>query len=134
MRKVTSQKSKFAHLISALPLFIVDKVANILGAVPEHESYSSFKEFKRTGRLDEDLKRELFNNVTKYDWALSQLLRYMKNRLGRYTMAEPILLDLWLDCSPSTVTQNLVLMSEIKPLDQLIDSVDRIFKPTLHTR
>lgn len=66
------------------------------GAVPEHESYSSFKEanLKRTGRLDENLKRELFNNVTKYDRALSQLLRYIKSRLGKYTMAEPILRDL----------------------------------------
>lgn len=48
---------RFAHLVPTLPPPIIDKVADILEAVREHEPYSNFKEaiIKCTGHADEDL-------------------------------------------------------------------------------
>lgn len=102
--KVTSQKSKYAHLVQALTPSIINEIAHILEAVPEHEPYSSFKEaiLKRTGHSDEDLICELFNNVTRDD-------------LGKHAMAKLILQDLCLDLPPTV----LAPMSENTPLTQL---------------
>lgn len=125
-RNVTSKKSKFAKLVQALSLSIVDEV--------EHEPYSRLKEtlLKHTDRSDKDLIKQLFNNVTRDNETLSQLLHFMKSRLGKHTMAEPSLRGLWLDCLPSTVKQILAPVSENIPLDQLADSIDNIFAKIDH--
>lgn len=129
VRKITSQQTRFVNVIQALPPSVVDEVADILENVPEENPYSCLRDaiLKRTGRSDEDLLRELFSNVTRGDRTPSQLLRFMKSRLGRHSMAEPVLRGLWMDRLPVTVTQILAPMQDNTPLDQLADSADRIF-------
>lgn len=82
IQKITSQK--ITYLVPASPLSIVDELADLLESIAENEPYSYLKEaiLKRTGRRDEDLLRE-FNNVTRDDRTPSQLLWYMKSRLGK---------------------------------------------------
>ncbi|CAE1243913.1 unnamed protein product [Acanthosepion pharaonis] len=100
VRRITDQKTKFGHVVAVLPPAIVDEVSDFLEAVPEVEPYA------RTP---------------------SQLLRYMKSRLSKNTMADSILKSLWLDRLPTTITQILAPMSENTSIDQLADAADRIF-------
>ena len=128
-RKITSQATKFATLVPALPPSIVEEVADILDSVPEHEPYTHLKEaiLKRTGCSDEKALRRLFRNVTIRDRTPSQLLRPMKTTLGQHKMAEPILRGLWMEKLPSIITQILAPMVGYLSLDQLADSADKIF-------
>ncbi|CAE1266126.1 unnamed protein product [Acanthosepion pharaonis] len=81
---------------------------------------------KRIGRSDEELLRELFTHVTRGDRTPSQLLRFMRSRLGKHSMSESILRELWMDKLPATITQILASIADNTPLDQLGNSADRI--------
>ncbi|CAE1256052.1 unnamed protein product [Acanthosepion pharaonis] len=107
---------------------------SFLEAVPEVEPYARLKEaiLRRMGRTEESLIRKLFSNLTCDGRTPSQLLRYMKSRLGKNTMADSILKSLWLDRLPTTITQILAPMSENTPIDQLADAADRIFSQLDH--
>ncbi|CAE1321593.1 unnamed protein product [Acanthosepion pharaonis] len=102
---------------------VVDEVADILEHVPEQELYTRLKEaiLKRTGRSDEELLRELFTHVTRGDRTPSQLLRFMRSRLGKHSMAESILRELWMDKLPTTITQILAPIADNTPLDQIYE-------------
>ncbi|CAE1258177.1 unnamed protein product [Acanthosepion pharaonis] len=128
VRKITSQQAKFVNVVQVLPPSVVDEVADILEHVPEQEPYTRLKEaiLKRTGRSDEELLRELFTHVTRGDRTPSQLLRFMRSRLGKHSMAESILRELWMDKLPTTITQILAPIADNTPLDQLANSADRI--------
>ncbi|CAE1277608.1 unnamed protein product [Acanthosepion pharaonis] len=134
VRKISDQKTKFGHVVTALPPTIVDEVSDFLEAVPEVEPYTQLKEdiLRRMGRTEEALIRELFSDLTRDGRTPSQLLRFMKSRLGKNIMADPILKSLWLDRLPTTITQILAPMSENTPLDQLADAADRIFSQLDH--
>ncbi|CAE1231487.1 unnamed protein product [Acanthosepion pharaonis] len=129
VRRITDQKTKFGHVVAVLPPAIVDEVSDFLKAVPEVEPYARLKEaiLRRMGRTEESLIRELFSNLTFDGRTPSQLLRYMKSRLGKNTMADSILKSLWLDRLPTTITQILAPMSENTSIDELADAADRIF-------
>ncbi|CAE1251577.1 unnamed protein product [Acanthosepion pharaonis] len=128
VRKITSQQAKFVNVVQVLPPSVVDEVADILEHVPEQEPYTRLKEaiLKRTGRSDEELLRELFTHVTRGDRTPSQLLRFARSRLGKHSMAESILRELWMDKLPTTITQILAPIADNTPLDQLANSADRI--------
>ncbi|CAE1297561.1 unnamed protein product [Acanthosepion pharaonis] len=128
VRRITSQQAKFANVVQVLPPSVVDEVADILEHVPEQEPYTRLKDaiLKRTGRSDEELLRELFTHVTRGDRTPSQLLRFMRSRLGKHSMAESILRELWMDKLPTTITQILAPIADNTPLDQLANSADRI--------
>ncbi|CAE1318276.1 unnamed protein product [Acanthosepion pharaonis] len=128
VRRIASQQSKFTNIVQVLPPKVVDEVADILENVPEQEPYTRLKDaiLKRTGRSDEDLLWELFTHVTRGDRTPSQLLRFMRSRLRKHSMAKSILRELWMDKLPTTITQILAPIAENTPLDQLADSADRI--------
>ncbi|CAE1230931.1 unnamed protein product [Acanthosepion pharaonis] len=134
VRKITDQKAKFGHVVAVLSPAIVDEVSDFLEAVPEVEPYARLKEAirRRMGRTEETLICELFSNLTYECRIPSQLLRFMKSRLGKNTMADTILKSLWLDRLPTTNAQILAPMSENTPLDQLADAADRIFSQLDH--
>lgn len=71
---------------------------------------------KRTGRSDEDMIRELFNNVTRDDQTPSRLLYFMKNCLEKHSSVtnSPGPVVGWLF---STVTQILDPMIGNTPLN-----------------
>ncbi|CAE1296638.1 unnamed protein product [Acanthosepion pharaonis] len=121
VRKITSQQAKFVNVVQVLPPSVVDEVADILEHVPEQEPYTRLKEaiLKRTGRSDEELLRELFTHVTRGDRTPSQLLRFMRSRLGKHSMAESILRELWMDKLPTTITQILAPIADNTPLDHI---------------
>lgn len=129
VRRITGQRVKYGHIASVLPPPIVEVVSDLLETVPEHDPYTVLKEtiLKRTGRSEEALIRELFSNITRDDRTPTQLLRFMRSRLGKNVMAEPILKNMWIDRLPPTVTQILAPMSEDTPLDQLAEAADRIY-------
>ena len=129
IRKITSQAIKFGALVPPLPPSIEVEVADILESVPEHKPYTHLKEaiLKRTGCSDEESLRGLFRNVTIGDRIPSQLLRHMKTTLGQHKMAEPIIRGLWIEKLPSIITQILAPMVGNLSLNQLADSVDKIF-------
>lgn len=133
VRRISDQKTKFGHVVAALPPTIVDELSDFLEAVPEVEPYNTLKEaIRRMGRSEEALIRELFSDLTRDGRTPSQLLRFMKSRLGKNIMAEPILRSLWLDRLPTIITQILAPMSENTPLDQLAGATDRIFSQLDH--
>ncbi|CAE1170625.1 unnamed protein product [Acanthosepion pharaonis] len=126
--RITSQQSKFANVVKVLPPSVVDEVADILEHIPKQEPYTRLKDaiLKRTGRLDEDLLWELFTHITRGERTPSQLLRCMRSRLEKHSMAELILRELWMDKLPTTIMQILAPIADNTPLDQLADSIDHI--------
>lgn len=121
VQRITSQQTKFANMVQVLPPSVVDEVADILENVPEQDRYTRLKDaiLKRTGRSDDELLRELFTHITRGNRTPSQLLRFMRSRLGKHSMAESIQHELWMDKLPTTITQILAPITENTPLDQL---------------
>ncbi|CAE1271169.1 unnamed protein product [Acanthosepion pharaonis] len=117
-RKVTRQDTKYASVVQALPVSIVEEVEDIILNTPDQLPYTCLKEaiLKHTARSDEDLIRDLFSNVSLGERTPSRLLRLMKSCLGNNTMAEPILRGLWMDRLPPNITQVLALVPVETPL------------------
>ncbi|CAE1290041.1 unnamed protein product [Acanthosepion pharaonis] len=128
VRRITSQQTKFTNVVQVLTPSVVNELADILENVHEQEPYTRLKDaiLKRTGRSDDDLLRELFTHVTRGDRTPSQLLRFMRTRLGKHSIADSILREIWMDKLPTTITQILALFAENTPLDHLADSAYRI--------
>lgn len=81
IRKITSQKTKFANVVKVLPPEVVDKVTDLLDAVLEINPYDTLKRMLKDAML-----RDLFNNISPCDRIPSQLLSYMRAQLGQNTM------------------------------------------------
>lgn len=109
---------------------VVAEVADILEAVSEIYTCDTFKIviIKRIGWSKEAMLQEIFNNIETGDKAPSQLLWHMKSNLGRNSMFEKILRQLWLDKPHTTTAQILALMADVMKLNKLVDTMDRIHK------
>ncbi|CAE1262213.1 unnamed protein product [Acanthosepion pharaonis] len=86
MLRITSQRARFANVMQKLPSDMMDEISDVLSDLREHEPYDHLKEaiLKRTGRSEEDMIQEILRNVTRGDKTPSQLLRYMRNQLGKH--------------------------------------------------
>ncbi|CAE1317663.1 unnamed protein product [Acanthosepion pharaonis] len=79
-----SQRARFANVMQKLPSDMMDEISDVLSDLREHEPYDhngSYPQANRTfrGRYDPRILR----NVTRGDKTPSQLLRYMRNQLGK---------------------------------------------------
>ncbi|CAE1297034.1 unnamed protein product [Acanthosepion pharaonis] len=90
MLRITSQRARFANVMQKLPSDMMDEISDVLSDLREHEPYDHLKEaiLKRTGRSEEDMIQEILRNVTRGDKTPSQLLRYMRNQLGKHNVSE----------------------------------------------
>lgn len=127
-RKITSQAIKFSKVVENLPADMIDDIADLLDPIPAENPYDTLKNaiIKRTGRSDEQMLKDFFNNTHMGDRTPSQLLRYMKQQLGNNTMSEPVLRRLWVDKLPTTMAQILAPFSDDADLEKLANMADKI--------
>ncbi|CAE1308992.1 unnamed protein product [Acanthosepion pharaonis] len=135
MLRITSQRARFANVMQKLPSDMMDEISDVLSDLREHEPYDHLKEaiLKRTGRSEEDMIQEILRNVTRGDKTPSQLLRYMRNQLGKHNVSEKVLRGLWLEHLPKSVAQIIAPMTRATPLDDLAESADLVFAQFDHS-
>ncbi|CAE1271019.1 unnamed protein product [Acanthosepion pharaonis] len=135
MLRITSQRARFANVMQKLPSDMMDEIFDVLSDLREHEPYDHLKEaiLKRTGRSEEDMIEEILRNVTRGDKTPSQLLRYMRNQLGKHNVSEKVLRGLWLEHLPKSVAQIIAPMTRATPLDDLAESADLVFAQFDHS-
>ncbi|CAE1307629.1 unnamed protein product [Acanthosepion pharaonis] len=127
-----------------LPSDMMDEISDVLSDLREHEPYDHLKEaiLKRTGRSEEDMIQEILRNVTRGDKTPSQLLRYMRNQLGKHNVSEKVLRAKHERYEPSKTERALAdLQRQIQgapdlpaPADEDIDPISTETNPSRERR
>ena len=127
-RKITSQLTKFSKVVENLPPEMIDEIADLLDPIPTLQPYDTLKEaiIKRTGRSDQQMLKDFFNQTHMGDRSPTQLLRHMRNSLGNNEISAGILKSLWLDKLPTTMSQILATCSDNRTLDEIAEIADTI--------
>ncbi|CAE1234402.1 unnamed protein product [Acanthosepion pharaonis] len=95
-KHIHSQTARYAYIVEKLPPEIAADMLDLLEAVPAHNPFDILKEaiIYRTGKSHERRLHDLFNTIQLGDGRPSQLLRHMKNLLGKnFIVDSPVLTD-----------------------------------------
>ncbi|CAE1270085.1 unnamed protein product [Acanthosepion pharaonis] len=135
MLRISSQRARFANVMQKLPSDMMDEISDVLSDLREHVPYDHLKEaiLKCTGHSEEDMIQEILRNVTRSDKTPTQLLRYMRNQLGKHNVSEKVIRGLWLERLPKSVAQIIAQMTKATPLDDLAESADLVFAQFDHS-
>nr|XP_037275694.1 uncharacterized protein LOC119168391 [Rhipicephalus microplus] len=130
LRRITSQQSKYLHVVSALPPDIADAVDDVLASTPPEKPYDELKstilkhlEVSEQSRLQQLLSHEKLGNQRP-----SQLLHRMCQLLGQQASEErqhPLLRELFLQRLPQS-TRMILAGSDDVTLGGLAQLADRI--------
>lgn len=130
-RRITSQRSKFDHVISSLsPEFAVE-VRDLLLRPPADNPYSALKEqlTKRTALSEQRKLQQLFTGEELGDRKPTQLLRRMQQLLGdRPGFDTSFLRELFLQRLPSNVRMVLASTPDGTTIENLAEMADRVIE------
>ncbi|CAE1234407.1 unnamed protein product [Acanthosepion pharaonis] len=127
-KKIQSQMVRYAYVVEKLPPEIASDVLDLLNNVPIHNPFDTLKEaiIYRTGKSQERKLNDLFNTLQLGDSKPSQLLRKMKNLLGKNSMSDSLFRKLWMDKLPTHTTQILATLPEDLDLEKTAEIADKI--------
>lgn len=127
-KHIHSQTARYAYIVEKLPPEIAADVLDLLEAVPAHNPFDILKEaiIYRTGKSHERRLHDLFNTIQLGDSRPSQLLRRMKNLLGKNSMSESLFRKLWLDKLPPYTSQILATLPDDLDLSRIAEIADKI--------
>ncbi|CAH8495934.1 unnamed protein product [Schistosoma turkestanicum] len=127
-RNIRAQTTKYAYVVSALPIDVAAQVGDLIEQVPESDPYDKIKAalIQRTSASDEKRLQQLLTSYELGDKKPSQLLRYMKELSGPYKLDETLLKVLWFQRLPHNVRQILTVIINSVNLTDLADMADRI--------
>lgn len=128
LRNITTELTKFHHVVSALPPHIVDEVDDILSS-PGDQPYLSIKEavIQRIGLSDKQRLTKLLEDTELGDRKPSQLLRHMRHLAGNAKTEDTFFRELWLKRLP--VDMQAVLCTSLDaPLEQIAAVADNIWE------
>ena len=131
-RKITSQRSKFDHVVSSLSPEYAAEVRDLLIKPPADSPYTTLKMqlTKRTTASEQRKLQLLFTSEELGDRKPTQLLRRMQQLLGDRTamMDESFLRELFLQRLPSNVRMVLASTPDTTGLAQLADLADKVME------
>ena len=110
-RNITSQKTKYAHVVSSLQPEFAQEIRDILICPPTQNQYDALKKelIRRTSASEQKRLQQLLTAEELGGRKPSQLLRKMKQLLGSNQLEESILRQLFLQRLPTNV--QLILVS-----------------------
>lgn len=129
LHRITSQATKYLHVVSSLPAEVADELEDILAAAPTSNQYDNLKAAILTRKTASERSRlqHLLNMEELGDQRPSQLLRRMRQLLGDATSdADTSLLrELFLQRLPNNMVVVLAAAEDM-PLERLADLADRV--------
>ncbi|XP_040357464.2 uncharacterized protein LOC121046842, partial [Ixodes scapularis] len=134
---VTSQESKYHHVVSALSLAAADEVYDILAQPSATASYDQLKAalLQRTEASDRSRLQELLSAEELGDRRPSQLLRRMTQLLGdrANTIGDALLRELFIQRLPTNVQMVLATATalDLTGLAALADAVIEVATPSV---
>ncbi|XP_075741523.1 uncharacterized protein LOC142791063 [Rhipicephalus microplus] len=130
LRLITSQQSKYLHVVSALPPNIADAVDDVLASTPSEKPYDDLKSavLKRTEVSEQSRLQQLLCHEELSDQRPSQLLHRMRQLLGQQASEErqhQLLRELFLRRLPQS-TRMILAGSDDVILERLVQLADLI--------
>lgn len=127
LSRITSEETKFHHVVSAIDTEILSHVADLLTAPPGENKYTAIKNKLITvfSETSERKLRKLLSEVSLGDQKPSQLLMHM-TQLGGTSVTTDMLRTLWLQHLPATI--QTVLLANNGPVDELAKLADRMLE------
>lgn len=131
-RSITSQKTKFDHIVSSLTPEIAMEVRDIILHPPERTPYDTLKDqlIARTTASEQRRLQQLFNTEELGDRKPSQLLRRMHQLLGdkAATADTAFIRELFLQRLPANVRMVLASAGGTQSLLELADLADKVME------
>lgn len=127
-RGITTENTKFAHVVGSLQPEIAQEVRDFLISPPTTEPYTSLKTelIRRTSASQQHRLRQLLISEELGDRKPSQFLRRMRQLLGEFSLEDNILKQLFLQRLPNNVQLILASTSEAVSIEQLALIADKI--------
>ena len=131
-RHITSQKTKFDHVVASLTPEYATEVRDLILKPPDTTPYDTLKEHlvKRTEASEQRRLQQLFNAEELGDRKPSQLLRHMHLLLGEKatTTDSSFLRELFLQHLPTNVRLILASTADTVSLEDLATLADKIME------
>lgn len=129
-RGITSQKTRFDHIVAFLSPEVAMEVRDLILRPPAERPYDTLKEqlVKRTAESEQRKLQQLLTAEELGDRKPSQLLRHMQQLLGdRASVTDiAVLREFFLQRMPSNVRVVLVSTPETTDLQQLAELADKV--------
>lgn len=127
-RRITSQKSKFAYIVSSLQPEVAQEVRDILLNPPTQTPYDTIKAelIRRTSASEQKRLRQLLISEELGDRKPTQLLRRMHQLLGDRQLESSILKQLFVQRLPTNVQLILASLSDTVDIESLATIADKI--------
>lgn len=130
LARISSDASKYHHVIAALPQSAIDSVLDFIEKPPESDLYIGLKKklIERHSLSEERRIEELLSNTQLGDKKPSDFYRYMKQLAGASnTFGDNLITKLWLRRLPSAINIALIpLINDKKDVSELTDLADKI--------
>ena len=129
-RGITTEETKYNHIVSALQPEVAVEVRDIVIERPKDKPYSTLKGelIKRTSASQQRRVQILLNEVDLGDGKPTRLLRHMRQLLGEQRIDEGIFKQLFLQRLPPNVQAILASSSDSVGLDHLATLADKIME------
>lgn len=127
-RRIRSQHSRYSHVLAHLPAEVANEVEELVYDPPTSDPYTALKDavIARTAVSDEKNLRTLLSGIELGDRTPSQLLRHMKQLMGKRSASEPILKELWLQNLPADMRTVLAVVHKDNTLESLAELADQV--------
>ncbi|KAH7938820.1 hypothetical protein HPB52_000763 [Rhipicephalus sanguineus] len=129
LRQITSQQTRYCHLVSCLPPDVADDLADILASPHPSHPYDTLKAaiISRKSESEHSRLQQLITATELGDRRPSQLLRRMHQLLGSPSapQEEKLLRELFLQRLPQSMVPVLVAAGDV-PVDTLAEMADRV--------
>ncbi len=134
-RNITSQQTKFAHVIASLQPEVAQEIRDLLINPPTDQPYDKLKSelIKRTSASEQKRLHQLLISEELGDRKPSQLLRRMRQLLGDNNLEDRILRQLFLQRLPMNAQLILASSADTVSIDQLATLADKILEVALPT-
>ncbi|XP_028160082.1 uncharacterized protein LOC114352619 [Ostrinia furnacalis] len=128
---ITTDMTKFSHVIGAIDQRVIGEIEDIVMNPPEENKYLKLKEelIRRLSTSEEQRVRRLLSDEELGDRKPSTFLRHLKSLAGSTLKDEGLLRQLWLRRLPNQVQAILAAQADLS-LDKLADLADRITEVT----
>lgn len=130
LRRITSQRVKYLHVVSTLPSEVADEFDDVLSVPHPSEPYEQFKAIvlKRKMVSEHSRLQQLLNAEELGDRRPSEMLHRIRQLIGDGTQdsTSPLLRELFLQRLPQNVVPVLAAAGEM-PLEKLAELADRIY-------
>lgn len=133
-RHITTQSSKFAHVVSALPMAVATEVRELIMQPPTANPYDTLKR-ELLDRTTLSTRRRLQQLLTAEELGgqkPTQLLHRMRQLVGESSTDATFLQELFLQRLPTDIRLVLTAAGELS-LDELAKLADRIAELKTHT-